>query len=429
MKKIFIYTCPCERRRLDAKKVANYFYQNNFEIINNPKNADFIFLFTCAIFDVVAQESFKKIKEFQKYKGELIVAGCLPEIKKEELCKIFNGRCLVTKNLNEINKLFPDNKVLFEDTDDANSFFRNYVQSGNFDISFFDLDSSKFFVLLVGNLFKINLLKNVLGKIEKHILANIFINDPISINFFNEKIFQIRVSTGCPNVCSYCTIKKAVGHLKSKPLDVLIEEYKEGLDKGYKIFRILGDDTGSYGLDIGKSFPELLDKIIKIQGDSFFIISGLNPKWAVKYKNEICEILKSKKIKKIDIPIQSGNSRILGLMKRYSDVDKINEAISHYFKVYPDLVIETHCIVGFPTETWDEFIDSLNFIKNNSVYSGYILQYSCDKNTVSGQIEPKVTDEEMFRRIKYAKQFLKNLGYSVIYMPRRRNLRFNKFEK
>lgn len=429
MEKIFIYTCPCERRRLDAKKVTNYFYQNNFEIINDPKKADFIFLFTCAIFDIVAKESFRKIREFKKYNGELIVAGCLPEIRKEELSKIFNGRVIVTKNLDEIDKLFPDNKVLFKDIDDANSFFRNYIQSDSFDISFFDLDTSKLFILLVENLFKIKLLKKVLFKIEKHILTNIFINDPISRDSFNEKIFQLRISTGCPNVCSYCNIKKAVGPLKSKPLDVLMKEYKKGLERGYKIFRVLGDDTGSYGLDIGKSFPELLDKIIKIQGDSIFIISGLNPKWAVKYKNEICEILKSKKIKKVDIPIQSGNSRILGLMKRYLDVDKINEVIKQYLKVYPDLIIETHCILGFPTETWEEFIDSLKFIKNNSIYSGYILQYSCDKNTVSGKIEPKVTDDEMLRRIKYAKQFLKEIGYSVIYIPRRRNLRFNKFKK
>ncbi|GAF70916.1 unnamed protein product, partial [marine sediment metagenome] len=196
-----------------------------------------------------------------------------------------------------------------------------------------------------------------------------------------------------------------------------------------KIFRLLGDDTGSYGLDIGKSFPELLDELTKISGDSIFIISGLNPKWAAKYKDEIIENLKSKKIKKIDIPIQSGNSRILGLMRRFTDVEKINEAISEFMNVSPDLIIETHCIIGFPTETWEEFEDSLDFIKKNSIYSGYILQYSCDKNTVAGKIEPKITDKEMLRRIKYSKDFLKHLGYFVVYIPRRRNIRFDKFEK
>ena len=85
MKKIFVFGWTCELRFLDAKKIYNYLSKNDYKIVYRPKDADIIIFITCAVGDRRTKFSINKIKEFQKYDAELIVAGCLPEIEKEEL--------------------------------------------------------------------------------------------------------------------------------------------------------------------------------------------------------------------------------------------------------------------------------------------------------------------------------------------------------
>jgi len=415
VKKIFIHTVPCEKRSLDAKKLEKYLLKNNYIITNNPKKADIIIVFTCAVFNNVAEESLKKIKELKRYRRELIVAGCLPEIKKEELGKIFNGRCIATKDIENFDKYLPEIKVKFNEVDDANTFFVNY-------------DKTKAFNALSKYFFDIQLLSRLHKKVKNYIVKIFFGKNSFNAKIAQEKTTYIRISSGCPNNCSYCSIKRAVGKLKSKPLDVCLKEFKKGLKQGYEIFRLIADDTGSYGLDNKEKFPDLLNEITKISGDYKIIISALNPQWAVKYKDEIKEILKRKKIIKLEIPIQSGNIRILKLMNRYSNLEKIKETLTEFKETFPDLIIETHGILGFPTETWDEFISTLNFIKENEIYSGFILKYSLDKNTKSGNIDPKIPRKEVLKRMKFTKKFLENLGYVVTYTAKRHNLRFDKYK-
>jgi len=422
MKKVFIYSFDCERRRLDAERLKNYLLKNGHSITDNPKKADCIIAFTCGVFEDVAEENLNKIKRFRRYKGRLIVAGCLPEIKKKEISKIINGDCISSKNLDKIDSFFPENKIKFKDIEDSNSLFISHNLSSifdiifNFDIIFKYLSKMKIFNVIYKK-FKLILLKLVFGK-------NAFI-----IKIFQDDIAYIRISWGCPNNCSYCSIKRAVGNLKSKPFDTCINEFRTLLDKGYKLFRIIADDVGSYGLDIKKTFPELLDKLTNVPGEYEIIIGGLNPKWAVKYKKEIKEILKRKKIIKIEVPIQSGSSRILRLMKRYPDINIIKETLFEFKEAYPDLIIETHCIVGFPTETWSDFIATLNFIEEVNIDSGFILKYSENDQTEAAKITPRITKKEIIRRIKYSKKFLRKRGYITLYIPKRRNLRFDKFEK
>jgi len=92
------------------------------------------------------------------------------------------------------------------------------------------------------------------------------------------------------------------------------------------------------------------------------------------------------------------------------------------------LIIETHCIIGFPSETWNEFISTLNFIKENRMNSGFILKYSDDKKTESGKILPKISRKEKIKRLKHSKKFLRKLGYITTYIPKRRNLRFDEYK-
>jgi tRNA A37 methylthiotransferase MiaB len=407
MKKIFIYVHGCERRGLDASRTIKYLSENNYTIVDNPTDADTIIFFACAALNSIADESIKKIKGFQKYNAELIVAGCLPVIEKEKLARIFNGKIISTRDIEKIDTLFPGNKIKYRNIDDANIVYRNFkefVPLGVLKKGFKNVESMEKVYVDIKN----HVLKGLFGE---HAFIYRFLPDP--------SLYHVRISTGCLGNCSYCSIKKGIGDCVSKPIDECINEFINGLNQGYKRLTIDGDDTGAYGLDIDNTFPELLYKITEIDGDYRISIRNLHPVWIVRYIDDLEIILKRKKIHYIETPIQSGCARILKLMKRYSDVERMKDAIFRLKKSFPDISLVTDYIIGFPMETEEDFKQTLNYLKEIEFSAGMIVPFSCTAGTEASNIEPKVGQWDVLRRIKFAKKFLKNLGYHVVYFSRK----------
>jgi MiaB/RimO family radical SAM methylthiotransferase len=401
MTKVFIYVIACEKRSLDANKIRKYLTENSYEIVTKPDNANIIIFVTCGFNNEVSEIALKQIKEFQKYDAELIVAGCVPAIDKEELSKIFNGKTITTKELDQIDRLFPENKIKFNNIDDVHSLLQNFDERS----------SPKIFRKIKGYILKI-----LLGK-----------HSPFYISFLQKSYYHITISGGCLGNCSYCAIKKGIGPLKSKPLDQIIKEFKKGLDEGHKKFVTVADDTGAYGLDIGYNFSELFDELTKIQGDYEIFCGGPSPHWLVRYIDELEKILKRKKIIALQIAIQSGSSRILKLMHRYSNVKKIKAALTKIRKTYPDIpIIYTHVIIGFPTETEEDLQQTLQFIKEVKFHGGFIFRFSCKAGTLAEKLEQKIPEKEISRRMKYAKKLLKKEGYRVIRLPTSSVVSFSK---
>ena len=409
--KIFIYSAdPCWKRLLDAEKIQDYLVKNSYKVVKKPSDADIIIIITCGFLNFITEFALNKIKEFQEYNAELIVAGCIPDIDKEKLAKIFNGKTMTTKDLEEkIEELFyPQNNIRYKDLDDANILFKNYEE-----VQLNELTK------------KLGWIENIYLKIEKFIYKHLL--EKYSIGYqFSRKQFHIRISWGCNRNCSYCAINKAVGPHRSKPLKKCIMEFKKGLKKGFKNFVLDATDVGLYGLDIGSNFPELLDEMTKIHGEYKISIRELHPAWIVKYVNELKEVIKRNKILILDVALQSANTRILKLMNRYSNVKKMKEAILILKNSSSDMFLTIECIIGFPTETWDEFLDTINFIKEVNSSGGQIYLFSCKTGTEAEKIEPKVNKKEMAKRSGYAKKFLKNAGYIVSYSSKEGVLDFIK---
>jgi tRNA A37 methylthiotransferase MiaB len=403
MKKAFIYLAACQRRALDATKIRNYLIKNGYEIINKPKKADIIFFVTCGYAQNLTEGCLNKIKEFQKYDAELIVAGCVPGTDKEELEKIFKGKSITTKNLDQLDNLFPEHTVKFSEIDDTNIEFRNSPKAPiivkNIDI-----------ITKISKKFR--WVRGIYFKVEDKVLKNpITPQLPLFKTFSGEDpLYNIRISWGCLGVCSYCAIKKAIGRQTSKPIDQCVKEFKKGLSKGYKIFNLAADDCGTYGLDIGKTLPELIDEILKIPGDYKLSIASISPRWIVKYIDELEEILKRKKtqIVSLRIPVQSGSSRILKMMNRYSDTEKMLVAIRRLNETLSNTPVNTHIMIGFPTETEEEFKQTLNFVKEAKFSKIVTFPFSCKPGTEAEKIEPKVPEDEINRRLEFAQKFFKD---------------------
>jgi len=395
-KKVCIFAPElCIKRSLDSKRISTFLTQNNYEIVNNPKQSDTIIFMTCAVGNKKTDFSLDTVKELQKYDAELIVAGCLPDIEKEELSKIFNGTTISTKDIHKIDDIFQDTSIKFNTIDDANILFEN-------------------FGFLSSNMLSVGIMKYYI-KARNFILKYKLGETSTLYRSLIKKHFHIRISRGCLGKCSYCAIRKAVGIHKSKPFDICVQELRTGLNAGYKNFVIAADDIGAYGLDIDSSFPELLDKMTNIPDDFEIDLQEINPRWIVKYIDELEEIFKRGKIVQIDVALQSGSSRILQKMNRYFDTEKMKDAILRLRKVYPDLSITVQNIVGFPTETKEDFSKTIQFLKDIDFNGGLIYKFSCKTGTMAEGIEPKITKKEMGKRLKYAKKELKHIGCDVFY--------------
>jgi len=384
---------------MDANKIQKYFCLNNHEIVNDPKNADIIIFITCAVLNKATEQALKQIKIFKKYNAELIVGGCVPEIDKEKLQEVFNGRCLSTKNIEKLDEFFPGHKIKFSEIDDINFLYQNYNKKNIRDI-FRNIINKIGFVDNIYYTYKINFAKFISG--EYSIVSRSF-----------QKYYCIRISWGCSGNCAYCGIKNAIGRIHSKPLEKCITEFKRGLEKSYKNFLITADDIGAYGLDIDSSFSELLNQLIKIDGDYKIHIQNLDPKWVVKYIDDLERIIKTEKIVSMGISVQSGNSRILSLMNRYSNVENIKKSISRIKKAYPKIVISTAIIIGFPTETHEEFEDTLKLIKEIDFWDGFVFRFSLKHGSQAEKIDPKVPKEEAIERFIESEKFFKKMNYNI----------------
>jgi len=405
MKKIFIYAGGCELRKLDADKITKYLSTNNYEIVDDPKNADAIIFIACAFIDKITEYSLNKVKEFKKYDAELIVAGCLPEIERKRLSELFAGKTISTRDLDNLDQLFPEAEVSFSSIDDGNFLCENLWGADTNPMIIKTLRTIKWlqpkYFRFISYIFK-NLNK------EQSLLSSYLSKDPI---------YHVRISWGCFGNCSYCAIKKAIGPYKSKRLDRSIDEFRRGLKEGHKNFILLADDAGAYGLDIKINFPELLDKITNIQGDYRISIQNFNPNWLVRYVDDLEEILKRQKIKHIEVPIQSGSSRILKLMNRYPNTEKIKDALIKVKKYFPDLRLTTHYLVGFPSETEGELKQTLSYIRECNFDGGLLIPFSCKSDTKAEEIQPKISQFEISKRFRLARKILNKEGYRLINFP------------
>lgn len=408
MVKIFVYVSACERRELDAMRIRAYLLNNGHILVSHPKKADIIFFVACAVLDRPTKISFDKIKEFQKYDAKLIVAGCLPAIEPKKLANIFDGNTITSEDLNihpeKIDQLFPGISVPFSTISDANTLFQNTDNSTWSGIIQTIINSppvhSPFYHI------RFYILKHLFG--EHVILYRLLLK---------ESSFQIRTSWGCHGNCSYCAINKAIGNVQSKPIEQCVIELKKGLAQGYYHFILTADNIGAYGLDIGTTLPTLLDALTSIEGQYDIMILNVHPRWIVKYCDALEKILSRNKIVGLDIPFQSGSIRILKSMNRYSDIQKIREACMRLKKASPQLVLGTDCIIGFPSETFEDLTKTLDFIKEVGFYVGTAIKYSCKRGTPAETIRPIISPQEISRRFNYAKKNLKKEGYSIIHTP------------
>lgn len=393
----------CHRRRLDATRLINYFKLNGCLITQNPKNAEFIIFVTCAFHKEKQKEGLETIKNLNKYNKKLLVTGCLPETAPEQLKTSSSFIPLSNKSLDTIDSFFPNFKIKFKKTPDANLCFtekNTFPAQKNPANPFLFLAKRVFSQLNFSKVFFKNCTQYIkqYTKEGKTALARQILDKTYSCP-------NLRISRGCLGNCAYCSIRKAIGKLKSKPLDECLKEYVGLLKLGQREFVITADDTGSYGIDINSSFAELIEKMSKADQklNVEWHILELHPRWLIKYKPELLKNIKTGKIKHILCPIQSGSPKILRLMNRYDNINEIEKTLFEFKNANPNLLISSHFIIGFPQETNKDFQATLKIIKKLKVFPIF-LPYSDWEKTLAYNLPNKVDVEIIKKRLARAEK-------------------------
>ena len=232
----------------------------------------------------------------------------------------------------------------------------------------------------------------------------------------------VNITYGCNNFCTYCIVPYVRGRERSRKLVDIVNECKELVNEGYKEITLLGQNVNSYGKDLGNvDFADLIDEISKIEGDFRLRFMTNHP----KDLNEklVVALSKSDKIcKSIHLPIQAGSNRILKLMNRKYDRESYFEKVEMLRKYIPDIAITTDIMVGFPTETEEDFLDTIDVVEKVGFAGAFTFVYSRREGTpaakMEGQIEESISKERIMRLISLQndinrKQSLQYIGKIV----------------
>lgn len=338
-KTFFVKTYGCQMNELDTEVMAGMLKERGLEETVNEDEADLLLFNTCSIRDLAERKALGKIGKLGKtLKKEAIigVTGCMANAKKETLFKKLPRIDFVlgTNNIHELNNVIDE--VL----------------------------ASRKKVFRLANKFEHEIDYLVARREDKHKA-------------------HISIIRGCDKFCTYCVVPYTRGPEVSREPVHIIEEASRLVDQGYKEITLLGQNVNSYGKDCPEwncLFHDLLYKLDAIKGLERVRFMTSHPiditrelMEAVRDLPSLCEF--------IHFPLQAGSNRILKKMHRIYTKEQYFEKIRLFREICPDVVFGTDIIVGFPTETEEEFLETYEALKEIEYGVAFLFEYSPREGT------------------------------------------------
>ncbi len=365
-KKLYIETLGCQMNKSDSERIKGIMSHFGY-IETGEDDADFLIVNTCSIRKLSEDKAYSKLGNWgaRKKRGEDIkigICGCVAQQEKENLLKKFPYIDLIfgTHNIYELPELLK--------------------QEGR--------------ICAITN-------KPVKEK-EYNIIRTKGINA------------WLPIMEGCNNFCTYCVVPYTRGRERSRTIENIIKEAKEILSKGYKEITLLGQNVDSWGKDLKNSldFADVLYELDKLEGDFRIRFTTSYPTDitdkvinAVKNGKKICECF--------HIPMQSGNDRILKMMNRRYNVEEYTKIVRHIQNEIDNVTVTSDFIAGFPSETEEEFQDTIKMIKELSLDYSNTAAYSPRPNTPAGKMVDKfIPDDIKKRRLSELNEAVKEASFN-----------------
>jgi threonylcarbamoyladenosine tRNA methylthiotransferase MtaB len=330
-KTVALHTLGCKLNFSETSAIADQFIKNGFSVIEFDKKADVYVFNTCTVTENAEKECRQIVRRALRINPDayVIVTGCYAQLRPEEISAIDGVNAVLGSN---------EKFKVFEILNDFNK-----------------TDVSCVFVSPTENL-------NGFGK-------------AVSSESVNRTRAFFKIQDGCDYKCSFCTIPLARGKSRSMEMDELIKEFKKIINDGYKEIILTGVNVGDFKNSSENNLLNVLENLIKIDGDFRIRISSIEPNLL---SDEIIYLTaESEKLcKHFHIPLQSGSNEILRRMQRRYTVEDYKNLITKIRNLIPQSGIGVDVIVGFPGETDELFEETYNFLSNLHFSYLHVFTYS-----------------------------------------------------
>ena len=350
-KKVAFHTMGCKLNFSETSTIKRDFISRAFKTVSFNESANIYVLNSCSVTENADREARKIIRQAKRLhpSSSIIVTGCYAQLKPEELAAV-----------KEVDMIF-------------------------------------------GAKEKFNLLDH-LDSIELNHKPKLFHSEINSVSHFEPSFSSndrtrsyLKVQDGCDYNCTFCTIPLARGASRSRTVSKTLMSAKQAISSGAREIVLTGVNIGDFGVNNHEKFIDLLVALNDLNDLDRIRISSIEPNLLSNDIIEFCA--KSKKIMPhFHIPLQSGSSRILKLMRRKYQTSLYKERIEHIKSLIPDACIGADIIVGFPSETDDDFQKSYDFIESLNISYLHVFSYSERQNTKAIKIKNKVSKAKKAER-------------------------------
>ncbi len=337
--KYYIINLGCKVNAYESKVMSDLL-DNEGYLKGSIDESDIYIVNTCFVTNVAEHKSFQMIRKVVKKNPKLvIVCGCLPQMKSDEVLAI-DGVDIVLGN--------KDKSKIIE-------YINNYKEKIS---KIYDLSNTEF--------------------------------EDMQLNNFNKTRAFVKIQDGCNNFCSYCIIPYTRGNVRSKRKEDVINEITNLINYGHKEVVLTGIHTGNYH-DNDYDFADLLNDVVKIKGLKRLRISSIE---ITEINERVIDVIKNNDIlvDHMHIPLQSGSNEILKLMNRKYDINYFINKTNELRSIRPDISITTDVIVGFPFETEELFEETINNIKKINFSKLHVFPYSRREGTKADLMDNQVDD-------------------------------------
>jgi len=358
MAKIWVEAYGCSASFSDSEMISGLIVNGGHTLAENAEDSDLSVIVTCSVKDATASKMIHRIKESNS--KPLVVAGCLPKAEKETVEKFAENASLLGPN--SIGKTL------------------QVIQS--------TLDGNKLIALDDSDISKVGLPK-------------IRLNSAVGI---------VEIASGCMSECTFCQTKLAKGDLQSYRIGDIVRQVKTEISEGCSEVWLTSTDNGCYGFDINTDLPELVNTVSEIPEKFFVRVGMMNPMYMSRIRNNLLKSFENNKVFKfLHIPVQSGSDKVLNDMKRGHTAETFRDVTQRFRDKFEKFTISTDIIVGFPTETKEDFEKTTELLEETRPDVVNLSRYSQRPGTDAAEMV-QIDVSEVKRRSKIAYELISKIS-------------------
>ena len=372
-----VVTFGCQMNAKDSEKFLGILKEAGFNIIEDEEKADFVLFNTCTVRENANQRLYGRIGQLK--------SSCINN--KNKIVGICGCMMQEIDEVNYIKEKYSYIKLIFgtHNIYDFPHLLYEIVKS-----TYFDKSNNKVCEILDES----DIILENLPKLRKYSFKS-----------------GINIMYGCDNYCSYCIVPYVRGRERSRDVDDIINEVELLSNEGVKEVMLLGQNVNSYGKNLKDpiSFGKLLERVANVKNIMQVRFMTSHPK---DFSDELIEVIKNNKkiARHIHLPLQSGSNKVLHDMNRKYTKEKYLELVDKIRNNIDDVSISTDIIVGFPTETDEDFLETIDVIKKAKFEQTFTFIYSKRTGTKASMLDSVSSEEEIKNRFDKLLEVSKTVG-------------------